>query len=187
MNGLWKGLTLGPLLLVSPAAAQTPMLAITPTTLDFGCVETGTFGERTLEIHNENSDPGATLRIVEIRVEGVGLSLRGTPALPLVLPGNGAPVTLRVRFAPSVGGAVEGRAVVVAASGLSGTREVPILARTCDTSAEGCGFPRDITIHPGATLVHRDWNDRTTMCVFHGKPDSDSMRSRTLIPWHGGQ
>ncbi len=162
MNGRWQVLTLGQLLLVCPAAAQTPILAITPTTLDFGCVDTGTFGERTLEIHSESFDPGAILRIVDIRVEGAGLSLRGAPELPLVLPGNGAPVTLQVRFAPSVGGAVEG-AVVVAASGSSSTREVPILARTCDTSVEGCGLPRDITIHPGATLVHRDWNDRTTM------------------------
>jgi hypothetical protein len=124
---------------VSGTGIQTG-LAITPSSVSFGNVPTGSSNSQTIQLSNSGT---AALSISQVSVTGTGFSI-STMALPLSLsPGQSS--TFNVQFAPSASGSVTGSISVVsnapgspATIGLSGSGATS--TQTLSFSSTNLGF-----------------------------------------------
>jgi hypothetical protein len=80
-----------------------PQLAMTPTSMAFGSITTGTTSTQALTLRNSGT---ASLSVTQLAVTGAGFSITGF-TLPLTI-APGASVAGSVGFAPTTGGAVTG-------------------------------------------------------------------------------
>ncbi|MGD8396874.1 MAG: hypothetical protein PVF43_15500, partial [Candidatus Eiseniibacteriota bacterium] len=84
------------------ARQLTPVIAVDPTSLDFGtCVEVGSCADLVIAISNGNSDPGSELVIEDIAFTGSAFAFPNPPILPATLTGGGPALNLTVRFCPT--------------------------------------------------------------------------------------
>jgi hypothetical protein len=85
------------LLALSPTAGLaeaplTPILGVTPTSLDFGTVPVDSLMDLQVTLSNDADDPQSLLVIDSLTVGGYAFNLPDPPALPLVIPGDGSTV-----------------------------------------------------------------------------------------------
>lgn len=91
----------------SAAAAAAAGLSITPSSVSFGNVGTGTSSSRNVTIANSG---GSNVTVVNVSVSGAGFNVSGVPAGLILAPGQSA--GLAVRFAPASTGNVTGQATL---------------------------------------------------------------------------
>lgn len=106
-----SGTAAAPVSLTGTGVAPAPQLAITPTSMSFGSVTTGSSGTQQLTLRNSGT---ADLHVTALTATGSGFSVSGF-ILPLTLtPGTTA--VGNVRFAPTTAGAVTGSVTVASDS-----------------------------------------------------------------------
>lgn len=145
-NGFTLFATSAPLSVELPT---TPVLSVSPASLSFGTVFTGTSAEQSVTVRNVG---GGTL-VGQATVTGDGFSLVGVASYSL---GADAAALLTVRFEPSVAGPSSGAITLTGAGGatvtLSGTGELPPATPVLSVSPQSLAFG-SVAVGSSADLV----------------------------------
>ncbi len=97
----------------------TPVISVTPSPLDFGCVAVGDTADVTADLFNSTVDPASLLEVTGITVTGSGFSLVSGPSLPVTIPGDG---TVREGWYQARGRRRSREVTAVASSALAATQ-----------------------------------------------------------------
>ncbi len=107
--------------------ALTPVVGISPETLDFGrCTALGDCDTLTVDVTNDVVDGCSKLEITMLDLAGSAFELIDPPALPLTLPGDGSSLPVTIRFCPPSAAAQAGSLTVTAPGALQSPRVLPI-------------------------------------------------------------
>jgi len=133
-NGFTLFATSPPVAVELPSA---PVLSVTPASLSFGSVVTGTGVEQVVTVRNT----GTGTLVGQASVTGAGFSLVGAPSYSLAA---NATALLTVRFEPSAAGPSTGALVLTGGGGatvpLSGTGELPPVTPVLSVSPQSLAF-----------------------------------------------
>ncbi len=133
---------------LAESASLSPVIGVSPSSLDFGCVSVSACSDLTVQLSNAVSDPGSLLNVTGISVSGTGFSLASGPSLPVTIPGNGTTIPLLIRFCPQVAGSASGTLTVTASNAINSPRTVPLTGTTCTGGALSGEFI--VRFSPGA-------------------------------------
>ncbi len=97
------------------AQAMTPVIGVSDTALDFGCVTIGECAQASLTLSNDVADPESMLEITEINLTGDAEFTFLGPNPPFTIPGDGSSVVVDFEYCPTASGANSGSVEVVAA------------------------------------------------------------------------
>ncbi|MGD8396765.1 MAG: PKD domain-containing protein, partial [Candidatus Eiseniibacteriota bacterium] len=153
------------------SVAQTPVIGVDPTSLDFGdCITVGETGTLTIDLFNDINDPVSILTITDLQVTGSGFSLEIAPPTPFDLPGDGSSVMLTLGFTPPSTALQSGELTITSSNAinspvsvaLSGSGNTPPL---CDaggpytgTAGEPIGFDGSGSSDPGGSVTSYVWD-----------------------------
>jgi subtilisin family serine protease len=119
------------LFFINASHAQVPMsplIGITPSTLDFGQTPIGSCKTVLAQVYNASSDPESVLEVSGISIDGADLTIEDAPSVPFVVPGDGSPVPVLLRVCPNEQGLSQGEFTVIAHQALNSPYEAPVLS-----------------------------------------------------------
>jgi Abnormal spindle-like microcephaly-assoc'd, ASPM-SPD-2-Hydin/Transmembrane protein 131-like N-terminal len=123
-------------------------LSVTPSSVSFGSVVTGSTNSQTIQLKNSGT---ASLTVSQVAATGSGFSVSGVSAPFTLAPG--ASSTFNVQYAPTAAGAVNGSVSIVS--------NAPNSPATLSLSGTGVAATRTLSVSPGS-LSFGSVNDGST-------------------------